>query len=95
MTDQATSDFSGSSSEPISDAGAASLGPVQHPLAYFGQAKSLGWLVFKNKILTIITPGFYRFWSKTRIRKCIWGANLFLANHWNIPARVRSCFSDS
>ncbi|MGY9019448.1 MAG: hypothetical protein ACKVHX_08285 [Alphaproteobacteria bacterium] len=42
MTDQATSDFSGSSSEPISDAGAASLGPVQHPLAYFGQAKSLG-----------------------------------------------------
>ena len=58
MTDQATSDFSGSSSEPISDAGAASLGPVQHPLTYFGQAKSHGWLVFKNKILTIITLGF-------------------------------------
>ncbi len=48
--------------------------PVQHPLEYSGEAKALGWLVFKNTILTIITLGFYRFWAKTRVRKYIWNS---------------------
>jgi len=72
MTDQAGNDFSGPGAEPTSEVEEPSAGPVQHPLDYTGQAKSLGWLVFKNMILTIITLGFYRFWGKTRIRKYIW-----------------------
>lgn len=47
---------------------------VQHPLDYSGEAKALGWLVFKNTILTVITLGFYRFWAKTRVRKYIWNS---------------------
>lgn len=52
----------------------ASAPPTQHPLNYTGEAKALGWLVFKNTLLTIITLGFYRFWGKTRIRKYIWSS---------------------
>jgi uncharacterized membrane protein YjgN (DUF898 family) len=74
MTDQAGSEFPGAHGEPSSKAEAPPAGPVQHPLDYTGQAKSLGWLVFKNTILTIITLGFYRFWAKTRIRKYIWSS---------------------
>lgn len=74
MTDQAGNDFSGPGAEPTSEVEEPSAGPVQHPLDYTGQAKSLGWLVFKSMILTIITLGFYRFWGKTRIRKYIWSS---------------------
>jgi len=63
--------------EPISEAVSPSdspAPPVQHPLNYTGEAKTLGWLVFKNTLLTIITLGFYRFWGKTHIRRYIWSS---------------------
>ena len=72
MEDQARIEISGDSEDPTSEIKTPPVGPIQHPLDYTGQAKSLGWLVFKNTILTVITLGFYRFWAKTRIRKYIW-----------------------
>ncbi len=68
MNEQTMPDPGGPSTPPTAPA------PIHHPLEYFGEAKALGWLVFKNTILTIITIGFYRFWGKTRIRKHIWSS---------------------
>ena len=41
---------------------------------YRGQQGPLFWLALKTAILTLVTLGIYRFWAKTRIRKCFWSA---------------------
>lgn len=41
---------------------------------YAGERGPLFGLAFKTGLLTVLTLGIYRFWSKTRIRKYIWSS---------------------
>ncbi len=33
---------------------------------------TLGWIAFKNSLLTVLTLGIWSFWAKTRIRRYLW-----------------------
>jgi uncharacterized membrane protein YjgN (DUF898 family) len=41
---------------------------------YGGTARALFWLALRTAMLTTLTLGIYRFWSKTRIRQYVWSA---------------------
>lgn len=43
-------------------------------IRYSGQSGPLFKLVFSTGLMTVLTLGIYRFWSKTRIRKYIWSS---------------------
>ena len=44
---------------------------------YTGEGGTLFGLALKTYLLSVLTLGIYRFWSKTRIRKYIWSATRF------------------
>lgn len=44
---------------------------------YKGEGNALFGLALKTYLLSVLTLGIYRFWSKTRIRKYIWSATRF------------------
>ncbi|MBL4908019.1 MAG: DUF898 family protein, partial [Sneathiella sp.] len=69
MSEENSITSSGSTSMPWSLDADQSLQPF---VTFDVSRKSLAGRLIKNKILGLLTFGFYRFWGKTHIRKLLW-----------------------